>query len=446
MADKPSQGKPMQVPSGRINRFARLSGMALGIAGNMGVGSVKELSRGSKPVFRDLLMTPGNLKRVADELARMRGAAMKMGQLLSMDGGQVLPQELADILARLRDDAHFMPPKQLQSVLKDQWGQGWIRQFEHFEVRPIAAASIGQVHRAGLKDGREVAIKVQYPGVARSIDSDVANVGTLMNMSGLIPRGFDIKPYLEEAKTQLHQETDYKREGHFLAEFGKRLSGDPAFEVPDIVPGLTTGQILTMTYVKGAPIESLTEANQEVRNRVATHLIDLLFREVFEFALLQSDPNFANYRFNADTGRIVLLDFGATREIDLGLARGYGRLFESGVRADIDGMRKAALDVGFISDGIEPRFQDQIMAMMEMVFSSIRENPLYDFSDNALSEQMNTAGQRLAEDGFVPPPVPMDVLFMQRKFGGMFLLANRLGAQVRLRDLIEKRLQGKLAA
>ena len=168
--------------------------MAAGVAGNMALNGLAQLGRGERPTARDLLMTPRNIQRVADELAKMRGAAMKVGQLLSMDTGDVLPPELADIMARLRADADFMPPRQLKQVLNAELGESWLKRFAGFDVHPIAAASIGQVHRANLKDGQELAIKVQYPGIARSIDSDVANVGRLIKLAGVMPPGFDLTP------------------------------------------------------------------------------------------------------------------------------------------------------------------------------------------------------------------------------------------------------------
>jgi predicted unusual protein kinase regulating ubiquinone biosynthesis (AarF/ABC1/UbiB family) len=123
----------------------------------------------------DLLLTPTNATRVADQLSHLHGAAMKLGQMISMDAGDVLPPELTSILARLRDNAHHMPPQQLDEVLIGEWGRGWRRRFQSFQAHPIAAASIGQVHRAEIPDGRVLAIKVQYPGVASSIDADAHN-------------------------------------------------------------------------------------------------------------------------------------------------------------------------------------------------------------------------------------------------------------------------------
>ncbi|MEM7212871.1 MAG: AarF/UbiB family protein [Pseudomonadota bacterium] len=162
----------------------------------MALSGLRQVARGQRPGFQDLLLTPGNIHRIANELARMRGAAMKIGQLLSMDTGDVLPAELAAIMARLRANADHMPPRQLKTVLTKAWGEGWLRKFESFDARPIAAASIGQVHRARTRDGRDMALKVQYPGVARSINSDVANVGALIKMTGLVPNGFDLAPIL----------------------------------------------------------------------------------------------------------------------------------------------------------------------------------------------------------------------------------------------------------
>lgn len=440
MNDKRTDARPLAVPAGRLTRFGKLGGMTAGIAGNMAVNGIAQLGRGQRPDMRNLLLTPRNISRVADQLAQMRGAAMKIGQMISMDSGEVLPPELAQIMARLRDDAHFMPPAQLKQVLNAQWPENWLRAFKKFDVRPIAAASIGQVHRALLKDGRDLAIKVQYPGVAKSIDSDVANVGALMRMSGLVPKGFDIAPYMAEARTQLHQETDYKREGKRLQEFGALLAGQEAFVVPELHRDWSTPEILSMSFVKGQPIEDTTDLPQDIRNQIAARLIELTLQELFEFGLMQTDPNFANYLYNRETGQIVLLDFGATRQIDPEIADQYRALLSAGLTDEIQKMRDAAIEIGFLTASMTPTHRDQIIEMMRLVFHTLRDSRPLDFTQDRLSIEMQARGLALAESGFVPPPLPIDVLLLQRKFGGMFLLAKRLLARVDVIAQLERHL------
>ncbi len=361
---------------------------------------------------------------------------MKVGQLISMDGGEVLPSELADIMARLRDQANFMPPKQLRDVLNRNWGQDWLKSFQSFNVRPIAAASIGQVHRATLKDGRDVAIKVQYPGVARSIDSDVANVAALVRMSGLLPKNFDLGPYIQEARCQLHEETDYEREGQHLRHFSELLQGDEAFEVPQFYPDWSTSEVLTMSFLEGRPIETVSDATKEERSRVAEVLFDLTLREIFEFCIMQSDPNFANFRYNTANGKISLLDFGAARALQSSAIKGYVQFLRAGLLEDDTGLRKAAIQLKFI-EGDGP-FDDRIFGMILSVFNAILSADKFDFSDRTLSKHLNKEGMALAEAKYIPPQVPMDILYLQRKIGGMFLLATRLNASVPVKTLLAK--------
>jgi len=198
MTDDSKKKDGRAVPSRRLSRLAGLGGMAANIAGGIAVSGVKQLASGNRPKAADLFMTPSNALKLTKQLSNMRGAAMKIGQMISMDSGDFLPREFADILARLRADAQHMPGRQLQQVLSEEWGKGWINRFEAFQVRPIAAASIGQVQRAELPGGEMLAIKVQYPGVRESIDSDVNNVSALLRLSGLVPSDLDVKPIISK--------------------------------------------------------------------------------------------------------------------------------------------------------------------------------------------------------------------------------------------------------
>lgn len=436
MTDPKPSSNPLAVPTGRLARIAGLSSMTAGIAGNVAARAIREIGRGARPDMRDLLMTPGNVTRIADQLARMRGAAMKVGQLISMDGGEVLPPELADIMARLRDQAHFMPPKQLRDVLNRNWGQDWLKSFQNFNVRPIAAASIGQVHRATLRDGRDVAIKVQYPGVARSIDSDIANVAALVRMSGFLPKHFDLDPYIEEARCQLHEETDYEREGQQLHHFSELLQGDEAFEIPKFYPDWSTSAVLTMSFLESRPIETVSDASKEERNRVAEVLIDLTLREIFEFGVMQSDPNFANFRYNPANRKISLLDFGAARTLQSSAIGQYIHFLRAALLGDDERLRETAIQLKFM-DGDGP-FDDRILGMIRSVFDAILSADEFDFSDRTLSKHLRKEGMALAEAQYIPPQVPMDVLYLQRKIGGIFLLATQLNASVPVKKLLTK--------
>lgn len=438
MSETSTPNRPLAVPTKRLTRLGQLGSMTFGVAGNMAANGVAQLGRGQRPSMRGLLLTPSNITRVADQLAKMRGAAMKIGQLMSMDTGDILPAELSQIMARLRDNAHSMPPAQLKQVLNTEWKAKWLADFAKFDVHPIAAASIGQVHRAQLKDGRDMAIKVQYPGVAQSIDSDVANVGGLMHMSGVLPKGFELAPYLEEARLQLHQETDYTREGAYLSRFSELLNDTPEFVVPSLYEDWSTEHILAMRYVCGIPIEQTAQAPQDIRDAIATRLIELTLKELFTFGVMQTDPNFANYLYDAETDRIVLLDFGATRELDPKIVDQYRRLLLAGLAQDDASLEEISGEIGFWGAETAPAHRAKITGLIQLVFQTLQAEPLVDFTKTELSRRMQAEGLALAEDGFVPPPLPIDVLLLQRKFGGVFLLAARLRASVDVIGLLNK--------
>ena len=427
----------LPVPDGRLSRLARLGGMAAGVAGNIAVNGGRQLASGQRPRMNDLLLPPANAARITSQLAQMRGAAMKMGQLLSMEGGDFIPPELAEILGHLRADAHYMPPGQLKKVLAASWGTDFLKRFQRFDVRPIAAASIGQVHRAQTKDGRDVAIKVQYPGVRKSIDSDVSNVASLLRLTGLLPKELDIAPMLEEAKRQLHEEADYHREGEMLDRFGTLLADDPQFVVPRLHADLTTENILGMDYVQGIAVESLSDASQDIRDTVMNRLVALLVRELFEFHLMQTDPNFANYRYDPDTGKVILLDFGATRAFTPAMAAQYRDLLRAGLAGDPDARRTAMIDIGFFAADTQAKHQDQILNMFAMAMQPLQEGGTFDFARTDLAGRMREAGMELASERDFWHIPPMDTLYVQRKMGGIYLLANRLKARIDLSPLIE---------
>lgn len=438
-ADTPlpeSSARSAAVPGGRLSRLARLGSLATGVAGGMLAEGARQLAAGKRPKARDLVLTPANARRVADQLAQLRGAAMKVGQLMSMDAGNLLPPELAEILARLREDARTMPMSQVVQVLETHWGKGWEQGFERFSFTPCAAASIGQVHRAHTHDGQELAIKLQYPGVRQSIDSDVDNVATLLRVSGLLPKALDLAPLLAEAKRQLHEEADYRREAESLDSFGRLLADEADFVLPRALTALTRSDILAMTWVDGAAVESLTDAAQPLRDRIASLLIGLLFRELFEFRLIQTDPNFANYRFDAASGRLVLLDFGATRPYAEPVVEAYRRLMAGTISGDRAAMSEAAQTIGYFQDDIHAHQREAVIDLFEIACEPLRHPGAYDFGTSDLALRLRDAGLKLSmERDFWHTP-PADALFLHRKLGGLYLLAARLRARVDVSGLV----------
>ena len=418
-----------------MERFGQFGRLAAGVAGGMIAEGARRLAAGERPRMGDLLLTPANVGKLADRLSHLRGAAMKLGQMISMDAGDFLPEELSQVLARLRDNAHHMPPQQLQQVLAAQWGKDWRTRFQRFEPRPIAAASIGQVHRAMTHDGRLLAIKVQYPGVRKSIDADVDNVATLLRLSGVLPRELDIAPLLAEAKRQLAEETDYAREGAQMSLFGELLADDPSIVVPVLDQEFSTGSVLAMSYIEGDPIESLEGASQDRRDAVMTSLIRLVLREMFEFGVMQTDPNFANYRYQPDTGRLVLLDFGAARALAGATVAGYRQLLQAGLDQDRPKLRDAALAAGFIGSGAIDGYGERVDAMIDIILGELHRPGAFDFGDRRFVDGLRDNGLLIAADKTSWHIPPADLLFVQRKISGTALLAARLEARVDIRAL-----------
>ncbi|MEB0045627.1 MULTISPECIES: AarF/ABC1/UbiB kinase family protein [unclassified Pseudomonas] len=425
------------VPSSRLSRLMRFGGLASGVAGGMLAEGARQLAQGNRPALRDLLLTPGNVHRAVEQLSQLRGAAMKVGQLLSMDAGELLPRALAEILSRLRADAHPMPMSQLVAVLNESWGKGWEEHFERFSFTPLAAASIGQVHAALGKDGQRLAIKVQYPGVRESISSDVDNVATLLRVSGLLPKGMDLAPLLQEAKRQLQDEADYLKETEHLRHFHQLLADSPEFLVPRAYAEFSTPNVLVMSFADGVAVESLEHAPQAVRDRIILLLFGLLLREVFEFQCVQTDPNFANYRYQQDTGRMVLLDFGATRLYARSSTEAYRRLLIAGLREDRAAIAEAALEVGYFQPETLPKHRTLLTEIISQACEPLRYEGAYDFATSDLASRLRDTGWQLGTDRDFWHTPPVDVLFLHRKVGGLYLLAAKLKARVDVRRLFQ---------
>ena len=438
MSDPRPPRRRSRVPAGRIERLARFGWMAGEFAAGGLVAGTRRLFGGQAADAASVLLNPESARRLARRLARLRGAAMKLGQLLSLESTDILPPEFADALAVLRASADTMPPSQVRRVLGREYGKGWESRLRSFDWDPIAAASIGQVHGAVASDGRALALKIQYPGVAKSIDSDVNNVATLLRLGRLLPVDVDLSGILAEAKRQLRQEADYLTEAEYLRRYAALLTGEPDLLVPAVHPDLTTRCVLAMDYVAGDPIDTLTEraTAQARRDAVGSALQRLMFRELFEFRLMQTDPNFANYLIEPDSGRIGLLDLGSAREFDPAFSERYARIVRGALASDRAEVRAAAEAIGYLAPGESEDRARGIEDLILLVCEPLRHRGVYDFARSKLPSRARDVGFDLAfRRGFLRPPPP-ETVFLHRKLVGSFLLCARIRARVDVNALV----------
>ena len=427
---------PAPVPRTRLGRIARI-GLA---AGELAVGTAAEglrrFTRGDPGSLGSALLSAPNARRLAARLARLRGAAMKIGQLVSLQGEDLLPPEFAQALAALRAQATPMPPRQLRRVLGQEYGKGWEERFSAFDYEPIAAASIGQVHRATTPDGRVLALKIQYPGVARSIASDVDNVAVLLRLFNLLPFDLDVMGIAAETKRQLAQEADYVSEARFLERYASLVADEPALLVPRVHWDLTTRRVMAMDFVEGEPLDVLDDAPQTRRDAVGTLLERLLFRELFEFRVMQTDPNFANYLYQRSSGRVALLDFGATQRFSAAFVANYASITRDVINGDRNAVARDAVRIGYAEAAGSPELVRAVVDVIFLVCEPLRHRGRYDFAASNLPSRVRALGFDLAfRRGLLRSPPP-ETIFLHRKLVGSFLLLARLGARVDARALV----------
>jgi predicted unusual protein kinase regulating ubiquinone biosynthesis (AarF/ABC1/UbiB family) len=433
MADRPTRSakqKTARVPEGRGERIAKLAGLLAGIAGE---SALEVLRRAAGAGERDgsLFMTTGNAHRLTETLADLRGAAMKLGQLLSLQGEGLLPPRLRDALAQLQNHAHFMPEAQVRQVLAHELGRDWKKRFAEFDFEPLAAASIGQVHAATARDGRDLALKLQYPGVERSIDGDVDNLALLLRGLRLMPAGFDLDAVIPELKEELRREADYSREARSQEQYRAFVGDDPGVLVPKVHGDLSTRRVLASDRVRALPIEDLRspEHPQRRRDEAGTKLLRLVFRELFAFRFVQTDPNFANYLYEPKQERVALLDFGAVRSFSPHFTNRYCELITATVDKDSDATEELANALGLLRGDETPEAREAFSRLCERVAEPLRSAHAYDFAASPLAREVRELGiDAYTRRGLHAPST--ELIFLHRKLAGTYLLLAHIGARV----------------
>ena len=419
-----------RVPEGRGERIARLAGLLAALAGESALEAVKRIAGAGERGSSVFLPRAGAL-RLADTLADLRGAAMKLGQLLSLQGDDLLSPALRETLASLQSHAHFMPEAQVRQVLAHELGRDWKSRFGEFDFEPLAAASIGQVHAAHSRDGRDLALKLQYPGVERSIDGDVDNLALLLRALRLIPAGLDLDAVLPELKEELRREADYAREARSQEQYRAFVGADPGVLVPRVHADLSTRRVLASDRVRALPIEDLRspEHPQRLRDAVGEKLLRLVFRELFEFRFVQTDPNFGNYLYEPKGERVALLDFGAVRSFSRHFTDRYRDLIAATISADRADLEELGTELGLLRGDESEEARAAFAHLCARVAEPLARPGPYDFAASHLAREVRDLGlDAYTKRGLHAPPT--ELIFLHRKLGGSYLLLAHIGARV----------------
>jgi predicted unusual protein kinase regulating ubiquinone biosynthesis (AarF/ABC1/UbiB family) len=350
--DRPKENK---IPKGRIRRSAKL-GSAVGVQATRHAGTrtanVARTSERAEQRLDDRHLETA--LKIAGTLGQMKGAAMKLGQLASFIDTEFLPEEYRELyqeqLAKLRTSAPAMPWEKVSEVLEDEYRDETLDElFADIEKNAFAAASIGQVHRATLHDGRAVAVKIQYPGVAEALESDLRNMSTMIRLAKAIAPGLDPKAIAEELKERVMEELDYEYEAQNQRSFSRAYRNHPFIYVPDVLTRLSRRRVLVTEYVEGQGFEEVKRLEKEERDRFGEIVFRFSFGSIYHLQHFNADPHPGNYILMGD-GRVAFLDFGMTKRLDPEQIELEQRAVDAAARRDSEGLREALHDLGFVKN------------------------------------------------------------------------------------------------
>lgn len=459
-SDKPRGGSSLsRLKTSPFERNLALTRLGLGAGTKIVAHSLINIFRGENArdeADRDFYERQARI--LADELGQLKGSVMKAGQMLSLYGQYFLPPEAVAVLSSLQDDTPAVEWSVVAPVLERALGKTRLRELD-IERTPLAAASLGQAHRAvRKKDGLQLVVKIQYPGVADAIESDIKTLSRLLLMTRLAPKGIDLEPVFNEVREMLHREVDYVAERRYTESFAHQLEGDTRFVVPRVLAEYSSERVLTTTYEEGLHVrdDAVQKLPQARRNRLGRAFLELFLSEFFDWGFVQTDPHFGNYRIRLDAGgedRIVLLDFGATRVFGRGFIDSYADIVRGAIRNDRDAIRRGAEAIGLIRPDFPRAAFEAFAEMCELIVepfagpgagrssgAPFNARGEYRWGDSDLPLRAGSVAARNALSVHFRVP-PREIVFLHRRLAGVFIMLAALHAELDTRALLLDRLQ-----
>lgn len=381
-----------------------------------------------------------NASAITSELGELKGSLMKAGQMLSMYGEHFLPAEANEFLKKLQSDSPSLEWSEIKKILDQQMSQDLQDELDIEEIA-LASASMGQVHRAKIKaTGEWIVLKIQYPQVDVAIDNDLKALKRFLQVLQIVPKNFNLDPVFLEIKTMLIQETNYALEADLTEEFYNLLKNDTRYIVPQVIRKFSSGKILATSFEKGLraddpQVKSLT---QDRRNQLALNFLDLYYKEIFEWKVVQTDPHLGNYKIRLGQGsqadQIILFDFGATRKYSDEFILPYLKMIKACHENNSENFRKAATHLKLIYNEDDPKL---LKHFEEFCFETVEpfKDHVYDWKNTDLPERLSKKGLQMVKEHAWRTP-PSELLFLDRKTGGVFIFCSCLQAKMNAHQLL----------
>jgi predicted unusual protein kinase regulating ubiquinone biosynthesis (AarF/ABC1/UbiB family) len=431
MASKDPKDDDNLPSQGRFTRFRKLAGLSAQISADVLKSSAKRLV-GQDP---DVLSMSAAEKLVST-LGELKGAAMKIGQAVAMDTEMFSP-EVRQVIARLQNQAPPMPYAIVERVIREELGGPPEERFREFSPTPLAAASLGQVHRAVLHDGREVAVKVQYPGIEQTLIGDMENLGLMVKTVSKASRLTDGTAYFRELRDEMLLETDYQREAALCTAFGQGLARLPDLKAPEVIASHTTRRVLTLELLRGHTLKDwiVTHPSAEERYRVARQLILAIYGPFFTSGDMHADPHPGNFMVLED-GRLGVLDFGSIKRFSPRFVDANRRMFVHAVRLEPMNVLALSKEVGFTCELPDAEGEALIQDLFAIAGRPMRLSS-YDFATCSISRDMRSLFTQNAPRFMKIRPPAEGVMFF-RSTGGLIQNLRLVGAQGDFRRVYEE--------